>query len=328
MRALFTSVFLATVTINGMAQFNTGNKVLFERKTFPLSAVKNLELSTSGGAIYAEGTHNGEAILEVYVSGNNGKNISLDEAKSRIAENYKYETGLDRSTLFAKVENKNKIWGSNKKGVSVSYKVLVPIQTSSNINTSGGSIQVLNLKGEEKLNTSGGSLAIENMEGQLKANTSGGSISLKQSSGDLKIATSGGSLRLNNLKGNIHAETSGGSIAAASVSGSLEVSTSGGSITLKDIAATTNAATSGGSVNAEFTDPGKGISLSTSGGGIHISVPKNKGYDLDLRGDHVNVSNFSLQGTITKKSVKGKTNGGGIPLKAITSAGSVNLSMD
>ncbi len=328
MRALFASVLLSTVAVNAMAQFNTNNKVLFERKTFPLSSVQNLELSTSGGAIYAEGATSGEAVLEVYVSGNNGKSISLDEAKKRIAEKYNYESGLSGSKLFAKAENKNKIWGNNNDGVSISYKVIVPMQTSSKINTSGGSIQVLNLKGDEKLNTSGGSLTIDNVDGKLNAATSGGSISLKQSAGELNVATSGGSLHLSNLKGSVKAATSGGSINAKTVSGTLSVATSGGSITLKDIAATTEAATSGGSVSAEFTDPGKGVSLSTSGGGISLQVPKDKGYDLDLRGDRVNVSNVSLQGTITKTSVKGKTNGGGIALRATTSAGSVNVTMN
>ncbi|WP_447642641.1 MULTISPECIES: hypothetical protein [Chitinophagaceae] len=326
MRAIITSLLLTTVVVNGMAQFNTSNKTLFERKTFPLASVKNLELSTSGGAIYAEGVNSGEAILEVYVSGNNEKNISLEEARKRISDNYKYESGLNGSTLYAKVENKTQSWGNN--GVSISYKVIVPIQTSSKINTSGGSIQVLNLKGTEKLNTSGGSLTINNVEGQLNANTSGGSITLKQSSGNLDVVTSGGSLRLSDLNGVVKATTSGGSIEGKSISGSLQVATSGGSINLENIAATTDAATSGGSVNASFSDPGKGIKLSTSGGGIHVSVPKAKGYNLDLRGDHVSVSNVALQGSISKTRIDATTNGGGIPLKAATSAGSVSVTMN
>lgn len=328
MKAIIASLLLTTVAVTGMAQFNTSNKVLLERKTFPLSSVKNLDLSTSGGAIYAEGTTSGEAILEVYVSGNNGKTLSLEEAKSRISENYNYESGLNGSTLFAKTENKKKGFWNNKSSVSVSYKVIVPIKTSSNVNTSGGSIQILNLQGTEKLNTSGGSLTIDNIQGQLNASTSGGSITLKKSSGELKVATSGGSLNLSELKGTIDASTSGGSISAATISGKLNAETSGGSITLKDIAATTNASTSGGSVNATFTDPGNGIKLSTSGGGITINVPKNKGYDLLLHGDRVNVSNASLQGSVTKTSVNAKTNGGGIPLKATTSAGSVNVNLN
>ncbi|MFT4203656.1 MAG: hypothetical protein QM610_07030 [Chitinophagaceae bacterium] len=331
MKAISTTIVLAAITVNGMAQFNTSNKVLFERKTFPLSAVKNLDLTTSGGTIYAEGATNGEAILEVYVSGNNGKSISLEDAKQRIADNYKYASGLDGNTLFAKVESKNKIggfWGGNKNNVSISYKVIVPIQTSSKLNTSGGSIQVLHLKGEENLNTSGGSLTISDVNGHLKANTSGGSVTLKQSAGELAVSTSGGSLHLENLKGNVKGSTSGGSIEATTVSGSLSVSTSGGSINLKNIAATTTASTSGGSVHADFTDPGEGIKLSSSGGGIHIHVPKNKGYDLDLRGDRVNISNVAMQGSITKSKIVGRTNGGGIQLQASTSGGSVNVDMD
>lgn len=308
MRILFALVLAAfSITVN--AQSKELKKLLYERKTFPLSAVKNLELTTSGGSIYAEGATSGEAILEVYVATGNGRAISLEDAKARIAENYEYETGLNGSTLFAKAKHKGSFW-SNKNSVSISYKVIVPIQTASSIATSGGSIQILNLKGTEKIATSGGSLDIDKVEGKLDASTSGGSISLKESSGSLRIVTSGGS------------------IDGSSISGSLSAQTSGGSITLKSIAATTDASTSGGSINASFTDPGKGVKLVTSAGGIHISIPKSKGYDVDLKGDRVNVSNTTLQGKITKSSVNGKINGGGIPLRASTSAGSVNVDLD
>ncbi|PZP43506.1 MAG: hypothetical protein DI598_15680 [Pseudopedobacter saltans] len=310
-----------------MAQSKDLKKVLFEKKTFPLSSIKNIELTTTGGSIYAEGTSSGEAILEVYVASGNGRSISLEDAKSIIATNYEYETGLNGSTLFAKTKHKGKSW-SNKNSVSISYKVIVPIQTSSSIATSGGSIQIQNLKGTENITTSGGSLDIEKVDGRLNANTSGGSITLKQSSGNLRVVTSGGSINMDGLNGDIKAATSGGSINANSISGSLSAQTSGGSITLKNIAGTTDASTSGGSINGTFTDPGKGIKLVTSAGGINIHVPKNKGYDLQLNGDHVNISNTTLQGTITKTYINAKSNGGGIPLKASTSAGSVSVSMD
>jgi hypothetical protein len=141
------------------------------------------------------------------------------------------------------------------------------------------------------LNTSGGSIEIENLQGEVDAYTSGGSISLENVQGDVDIKTSGGSLNLDNIIGKIDAKTSGGSIKLKLPKNPTEDSrlkTSGGSITAylaKDVAVNLYAKTSGGRASSEF----------------------------------------SVNGDITKKSIKGTINGGGPELILKTSGGSVRI---
>lgn len=141
------------------------------------------------------------------------------------------------------------------------------------------------------LNTSGGSIEIEDLEGEVDAYTSGGSISLEDIQGNVDIKTSGGSLDLDNIIGKIDAHTSGGSIELKlpkNPTKDSKVKTSGGSITAhlaKNVAVNLSAKTSGGRVSSEFTVDGK----------------------------------------ITKRSIKGTINGGGPELVLKTSGGSVRI---
>ena len=69
----------------------------------------------------------------------------------------------------------------------------------------------------------------------------------------------------------------------------------------------------------------KYLTLQNSGGSVHLTVPKNQGLDLNLKGDRVKstaLSNFS--GSMEDDEVKGKINGGGA-LVTVKGNGSVHL---
>ena len=71
---------------------------------------------------------------------------------------------------------------SNNK-VSISFKVRVPEDMSTDLSTSGGSITVVNVSGSHDVQTSGGSLTFEDVTGTTEARTSGGSIKIDDFSG-------------------------------------------------------------------------------------------------------------------------------------------------
>ena len=71
---------------------------------------------------------------------------------------------------------------------------------------------------------------------------------------------------------------------------------------------------------------GKYLKLESSAGNVDIELPQNQGYDLDLRGEGVSPSSVAkFNGQWEKERVNGKYNGGGIPVKAEASGGSVNI---
>jgi DUF4097 and DUF4098 domain-containing protein YvlB len=319
------------------------NRAPYFTKSLATDGVKNVFLRTSGGSISVSGADGQAARIEVYVVGNNNQNLSTDEIKKRLEEDYILDIDVHDGELHATAKNRrnNINW---RKSLSIGFKVYVNKQTASNLTTSGGSINIDNLTGNQDFTTSGGSLNVNRITGIIKGSTSGGSVNVHYSKpnidlttsggsitaanceGSIRLSTSGGSLNLTQLKGNINASTSGGSIHGSTITGELITGTSGGSVNLVGISGALDASTSGGSMDVEMVSVGKYVKLDSSSGHIDLQIPSNKGVDLDLRGDRVNLNTSgSFNGTKEKDKVVGKLNGGGSPVE-VRGNSSVTLS--
>jgi hypothetical protein len=144
---------------------------------------------------------------------------------------------------------------------------------------------------------------------------------------NLDVDTAGGSIKISDLVGKVDAHTSGGSISLGSIDGLVDINTSGGSINVDEVTGTIRAHTSGGSVTAKISKQPTGDSkLTTSGGSITVYLAPDIAVDLSARTSGGRVrSDFDVNGSIKKKSIKGTINGGGPELVLKTSGGSVRI---
>jgi len=343
----FMKKYLFLLLFVALALFSSAQKENQEpylTKSLSGETIKNIEAITSGGNISVTGA-SANARIEVYISPNNSKNsLTKDEIKQRLEELYDLDVSVKGNKLNAIVKNKKKItdW---KNSLSIGFKIYVPENVGTDLTTSGGNISLKNLAGDQRFNTSGGNLDLEQLSGKVNGRTSGGNINLQgckddielntsggnitagNCSGNLKLTTSGGGLRLDELKGNINASTSGGNVRGKNISGELKAHTSGGNVDLEDLSCSLESSTSGGNIDVAFTDLGKYIKLNNSGGNIALSVPKNKGMDLDLSGEISNTHFENFSGKMDKNLVKGKLNGGGIPVTVDASSGRVKIEL-
>ena len=340
MKKFFFLTLITALSISLIAQ----NKEPYMTKSLSKESVKSTEVQTSGGSISVAGVNSAaETKVEVYISSNNGKNeISKEEIAKRL-EQYDLNVTVSNSklTAIAKPKQRNMDW---KKGLSISFKVFVLKNVSTDLSTSGGSISLTNLTGDQKFSTSGGSLNIDNVGGNIDGRTSGGSINVENSrddielttsggsikasncTGKLRLTTSGGSLDLKDLKGEIKASTSGGSVNGRNISGELITHTSGGGIHLYELACSVEASNSGGGIDIEIKELGKYVKISNSGGSIDLQLPKNKGVDLDLSGARIKTDQLgNFDGKIEDDSLLGKLNGGGVPVRVRSSSGRISL---
>jgi hypothetical protein len=341
MKTLNSIIFFLFITLASVAQKDEKPYMV---KTFSANAIKNLKMTTSGGGLSVVGTTESEARIEVYVKSNNwngSDNLSKEELEERL-QKYELNIAQEGNTLVATAKNKNNTW--DKKSLSIGFKAFVPENIITDLNTSGGSISVKNITGNAvgrtsggsisvmkcknkiALKTSGGSISADNCSGDIDLTTSGGSISASDLDGTIDLITSGGSISLDNLKGNTRAITSGGSIKATELRGESMVKTSGGSITLREIYGTLDAATSAGSLDAEIMELGKSLNLSVSSGSMNVRMPMNKGMDLDCSAQKVNMGTLAnFDGEVDKSYVRGKANGGGVPVKMRVSSGNLTV---
>ena len=320
------------------------NDAPYLTKSFTGESIKNVESETSGGSITVTGSATGQARVEVFVwPSNKGKNASFskEEIQKKLDEDYNLTVSAvnGKITAIAESKKKNNNW---KNALSISFKIYVPVNVSTELTTSGGSIHLTDLSGTQHFTTSGGSLHVDKLKGNVKGRTSGGSIHAKDCdedidlttsggsieadncTGKIKLLTSGGSIRLNNLNGNIDATTSGGSVRGELIKGELLAHTSGGNIDLQKLSCSLETSTSGGNIDIQITELGKYAKISNSGGSINAEIP-NKGIDLKVKGSKIKtekLSNFS--GSIEDDEINGKLNGGGIPV-TIKNSGRINL---
>ncbi len=277
-------------------------------KNFPSAGLTSVKVETSGGNVSIYGQTSGEAKIEVYIRSNNwNQKLSESEIKERL-EKYTIRIDKDANTLtaVAKPTDSDWKWGW-KNGLSISFKIYVPTNITSDLRTSGGNIKLTGLSGNQAVKTSGGNIDINATKGVVDAQTSGGNIDIDGFNGTMDAQTSGGNVKMEESKGVLKIGTSGGNIRIAQVSGSLD------------------AHTSGGNVNADIVSLEKYLTLSTSGGNITVKMPMDKGMDMDLSGDRVSISMQNFNGTIKDDKVKGQLNGGGIPVKISTSGGNVRV---
>ncbi|MDP9082058.1 MAG: DUF4097 domain-containing protein [Bacteroidota bacterium] len=341
MKTYLTLFIVACQSVVALAQDNDGKKP-YLTKSLSNDAINSVVVSTSAGGIKVSGEAGQSPRIEVYIRGNNDRELSKQEIEKRLAEDYDMNITVNGHELSATVKNKH-TFSNWRNQMSISFKIYVPKQVSSHLATSGGGIQLDNLSGTENFSTSGGGLQIDHLTGMIHGRTSGGGIEVSNSSedidlstsgggiearnctGKIKLITSGGGLQLFDLKGNIVAHTSGGGIEGRNIEGELNTITSGGGIDLSALSCSLEASTSAGDLRAEMKHVGSYLKLSASSGNIDLKLPSKQGYDIALRADEVSDQPSNFTGEWKKDRVDGKINGGGIAVTARASSGKIKV---
>lgn len=213
----------------------------------------------------------------------------------------------------ARYEKKAGNWFGSWPPVTVSYTVTLPREFHADVKTSGGDIQIGDLKGNVKARTSGGDLHFAKIDGEVDASTSGGDVHLQEGTARAKLHTSGGDIRV------------------IRAGGPTSVSTSGGDIELQSVEELIEAHTSGGDIVATITGPIKqDTELSTSGGEVVVNVKKSLSFLLDAStsGGDVDATGLTLtieKGGVGKHRLSGAVNGGGPRLKLRSSGGDIKV---
>lgn len=337
---------LTTLTNHAVAQRNDRP---YQTKTFSgnISAVR---AETSGGSLTVEGGTDRNAKVEMFVRGNNGgDNLDKAEIEERLRD-YDISIAQEGSTIVATAKRRNNDRNDRatdrwQRSLSISFTFYTPRAVATDLRTSGGSIHLSELSGKQRFRTSGGSLHLTDVEGDINGQTSGGSIHLdrcrskdrmdlqtsggsieaRASSGDMRLHTSGGSIRLTDLRGDIDAQTSGGSVQGSDLTGEIKAGTSGGSVRLSNVSGSVDASTSAGSVEVSIVKLGEYVRLNTSVGSVRVTMPFDKGMDLNLSGSRVNIpsSLSKFDGDIEKNRVRGRLNGGGVAVNISAGMGNV-----
>ena len=168
-------------------------------------------------------------------------------------------------------------------GVHIS--VTAPANTTIDLSTSNGRVEVQNIHGSGPVHTSNGRIILENVKGEHEAHTSNGRIIIDGMEGDADVKTSNGSIEIKRMRGAVSAASSNGSISfeGEMPEGSAnKFETSNGSVKVKlrgDFGARLTAKTSNGRARTNLPN----FTAHTQGrGNIEGTIGDGSG-ELDIR---------------------------------------------
>lgn len=293
-RLLWTSAMVVLISFMSIAA-----EKKFER-TFQVSAGGTLNLYTDAGSVTVTGSSSGQVSIVATIQGSRS---DVDEFQIR----------ADQTSQGVEVEGKGgrNLFGLfRSRSLDVRYEISVPNEYNLQLKTSGGEIDVSNLKGKVDGKTSGGDVAISNINGAVT------------------LGTSGGNVRAENIQGDARCWTSGGNIHVKSVVGALDVKTSGGDISVDAVEGSVRSKTSGGNIRMKVVKENKGIHAETSGGNITLILPKDIAATIDASTSGGSVScdlPVTVSGKMVTSKLRGTVNGGGNQIYCHTSGGDVTI---
>jgi DUF4097 and DUF4098 domain-containing protein YvlB len=304
-------------------------------RTFSVAPGGRLTIEADSADLRVTGTGGNQVVVHILLTGNDRSveriDLSAEQSGNDVTVLAKQRKGSWTSWFG--------VWNQDSKiEVQVPREYNFDIQTSGGDitvgqlqgtargRTSGGDVRVTDIHGPVDMQTSGGDVRVEQIDGQTRLSTSGGDVEIVRVNGDLDAKTSGGYIHLDDVVGKVVARTSSGNVIARNVRGDSDLKTSGG-----DIRATIDgkiaAHTSGGDVTAELVGQNRGISVSSSGGDLTVRVPKGTTGELDAAtsGGSVRTELPVTTTELGEHKVTGTINGGGNPIYARTSGGSIKV---
>lgn len=165
--------------------------------------------------------------------------------------------------------------------------------------------------------TSDGSLKVTGLQGGIQLHTSDGSVDVSDVSGAVRLTASDGSIRMHNVSGTLESRSSDGSVHIDGQFTGVQVHTSDGSLEL---------------TLAEGSKLATASRIESSDGKVMIHVPHTLAADLDIHTSDGHIQcdlPLVMDGYNSKAdsghNLRGRINGGGVPLAIHTSDGNVTI---
>jgi DUF4097 and DUF4098 domain-containing protein YvlB len=238
----------------------------------------------------------------------------------------------DGSTITLKVEDQRSILPVNNRTSTVEFTIRVPVQTSVNLQTSFGTIDLSGIEGSASLDSRFGALTISDVQGDLKATTSHGAVAARRitaSQSDIVLRSDFGAVTLTDASGqNITLSSRNGDVELTSVTaaGAVSLDSQFGRISyFQGTAESLKADTASGAVVLKELEVENLVQAVSRFGAITLNRVSAGSYDLSTSNGAVTLD--SAQGQVKARSEFGdiEVQGENTTLDLVTRSGQVNF---
>ena len=312
-------------------------------EAFSLESGGELHIDVDDMDIHVKTGVNGESSVQVFVAGRD-----RDKAREYFEE-LRFDARLEDNKLVVESRepySRNGGFWNRYGNVRAWAIVTVPTKIDARIETEDGDIRVDNLSGKAQVSTEDGDVDISDVRGpSVEIRTEDGDvtagfleadkITMTGEDGDLqidriegkqiRISLSDGDIEVSQIEGDdITIRTKDGDVVVSRIDGGeTSVESSDGDIEIAASGSKLRAECSDGDIKVALSGEME-VDLSADDGDIELSIPKNTGAELDLRGGHVSVrSKIAIKGKVSKESIRGMINDGGPLIRVRTSDGSI-----
>jgi hypothetical protein len=216
-----------------------------------------------------------------------------------------------------------------KEGVSVSYEVTVPPNTSVRTKSGSGRQRIDGVRGEVDASAGSGGIFIERVAGPVRASAGSGAIELIDTGGGFDVSTGSGSIRADGVAGPVRARAGSGRVQVAieSAEGDVDISTGSGSIAVSGVRGGVRLRAGSGRIVVDG-QPIREWNVKASSGSVEMKLPPNAAFELDANTGSGSINSahpIELQGTLSRRHVQGRVRGGGPRIEASTGSGSIRI---
>lgn len=187
------------------------------------------------------------------------------------------------------------------------FDIIVPETFNCEIETKGGDLSVIGVKGSIDASTGGGDITLQEIDGPVDTKTGGGDIEIKQTTQRVTANTGGGDVDITDSGGLVRVSTGGGDVTVIRTREQVHVRTGGGDVEIQETQGDVEITTGGGEI--QIVDASGDVNVQTGGG------------EIDIRNVAGNFRAVTGGGSIRSRTVKGQldvtTGGGDIELEDI-----------
>lgn len=215
-----------------------------------------------------------------------------------------------------------------RRNVSISYELLVPVETRITSDTGSGDQSIVGVRGPAKADTGSGNLKISGIRDVVRAKAGSGDIVLEGIKAAVYAETGSGNIQASGIEGGFTASTGSGDVRLAqTAAGPVNVETGSGNVEASGVQGALHARTGSGDVTID----GKPVSdwkLDTGSGNITLQLPAQVAFDLYAHtgsGEINTTREITVQGKIGRHELRGKVGGGGVLVDLGTGSGDVHI---
>ena len=292
-------------------------------RTLTVTGAVDLDVQTGSGNITVRTGDSSKVEIHGRIHANHGwfsgdaeQHIHEIEANPPIEQN-------GNTIRVGHIENHD--WKNN---ISISYELVVPVQTKLRSESGSGDQIVDGIGGPADASSGSGSVRLANIGGETHARTGSGDIELNGIHGVAKVIAGSGSIRAIGIAGALTASSGSGSVKfEQAAAGDVEIGTGSGDVEIKGAKGALKVQTGSGSITAQG-DPTGDWRLHTGSGDVTVELPQQAAFNLVARTSSGSIDSsreIAVQDKLSPRELQGKVGGGGPTVELSTSSGSIQI---